>query len=87
MFIVAPGEGVSTCRSKGPTGELAERTFDCVIVSHGLQGKIKKMEVLKALPAFSGGELPGRSKVEVGREEEEEGQKQKMEKEVMNEKY
>ena len=28
MFIEAPEEGVSTCRSKGPNGELIERTYD-----------------------------------------------------------
>ena len=28
MFIEAPGEGVSTCRSKGPNGELIARTYD-----------------------------------------------------------
>ena len=34
MFIEAPGEGVSTCRSKSPNGELIERTYDGVIASH-----------------------------------------------------
>ena len=41
MFIEAPGEGVSTCRSKGTTGEFIERTYDYVIASHSLQGKIR----------------------------------------------
>ena len=47
MFIKAPGEGVSTGRSKGPFGELNERTYDYVIASHGLQVKIKNMEVVE----------------------------------------
>ena len=93
MFIKAPGEGVSTGRSNGPFDELNERTYDYVIASHGLQVKIKNMEVVedfesrphkaviflverdkefqvwrvqkvpKALPGFSGGKLPGTSKV------------------------
>ena len=44
MFIEAPGQGVST--RKGPNGELVERTYDHVIPSHSLQGKIKDMEVV-----------------------------------------
>ena len=93
MFIKAPREGVSTGRSKGPNGELIERTYDYVVASHGLQEEIKNMEVVedfesrphkavtflvernnefqvwrdqkmpKMLPGFSGGRLPGRSKV------------------------
>ena len=47
MFIEAPGEGVPTCRSTSPTGELIERTYDYVIASHSLQGKIKNKEVLE----------------------------------------
>ena len=47
MFIEATEEGVSTCRFKGPNGELIERTYDYVIASHSLQGKIKKVEVMK----------------------------------------
>ena len=47
MFIEAPGEGVSTCRSKGPKCELIERTCDYVIASHSLQGKIKNMEAVE----------------------------------------
>ena len=47
MFIEAPGEGVSTCRSKGPTGEFIERKYDDVIASHSLQGKIKNMDVVE----------------------------------------
>ena len=42
----------------------------------------------KALPGFSGGNLPGRSKVEEGREEEEgeeEGQEKNVENEVIKE--
>ena len=35
-FIEATEEGVSTCRSKGPNGELIERTYDYVIASHSL---------------------------------------------------
>ena len=42
MFIEAPG--VST--RKGPNGEFVERTYDHVIASHSLQGKIKDMEVV-----------------------------------------
>ena len=30
MFIEAPEEGISTCRSKGPKGELIERSYDYV---------------------------------------------------------
>ena len=41
MFIKAPGEAVSTCRCKGPNCESIERTYDYVIASHSLQGKIK----------------------------------------------
>ena len=33
---------LSTCRSKGPNGELIERTYDYGIASHSLRGKIKK---------------------------------------------
>ena len=47
MFIEATEEGVSTCRSKGPNGELIERTYDYVIASHSLQGKIKKIKVME----------------------------------------
>ena len=47
MFIKAPREGVSTGRSKGPNGELIERTHDYVIASHGLQEEIKNMEVVR----------------------------------------
>ena len=42
----APKE-VSTCRSKGPRGELIERTYDYVIASRSLKGKITKIEVVK----------------------------------------
>ena len=37
----------STCRSKGPNREFIERTYDCVIASHSLQGKIKNMGVVE----------------------------------------
>ena len=43
MFIVVPKEA-STCRSKSPKGELIERTYDCVIASRSLKGKITQME-------------------------------------------
>ena len=46
MFIEAPKE-VSTCRSKGPKGELVERAYDYVIPSQNLKGKITKMEVVE----------------------------------------
>ena len=65
MFIKAPGEGVSTCRSESPNGELIERTFDYVIASHRLflveRDKEFKMwreqKMPEALPGFSGGNL------------------------------
>ena len=47
MFIQAPGEGVSTCRSRGPNCELIERTYDCGIANHSLQGQTKNMEVVE----------------------------------------
>ena len=56
MIIEALGEGVSTSRSKGPNGEFIERTYDYVIASHCLQGKIKNMEVVEdfeSRPHFS----------------------------------
>ena len=34
MFVEAPEEGVSTCRSKGTNGELIERTYDDVVAGH-----------------------------------------------------
>ena len=55
----ACGFGADTCssrrqekasqpgRSNGPFDELNERTYDYVIASHGLQGKIKNMEVVE----------------------------------------
>ena len=39
------GETISTCRSKGPNGELIERTCDHVIASQSLQVRIKNMGV------------------------------------------
>ena len=47
MFIKAPGEDVSTCRSKSLNGELIERTYDCVIASRSFLGKIRNMEVVE----------------------------------------
>ena len=44
MYMVAPKEA-STCRSKGPKGEWIERTYDYVIASGSLKGKISQMEV------------------------------------------
>ena len=38
---------VSTCRSKGPDGELIERGYGYVIASHSLQVKVKNMEVVE----------------------------------------
>ena len=46
MSIKAPAEEVSTCRSRGPKCELIEKTYDYVIASRGLWGKITKMEVV-----------------------------------------
>ena len=47
MFIEAPGEGKSICRSKGPSDWFIERTYDYVIASHSLQGKIINMELVE----------------------------------------
>ena len=44
MFIEAPGDGVSTSRSKGLNGELIERTYDYVIASHS---QIKTTQVVE----------------------------------------
>ena len=83
MHVVAP-KGASTCRSKGPKEEWIERTYDYVVASGSLQGKISQMEVEqdfesrpqkgllykpKVLPGYSGGRLPGMSTKEKGREE------------------
>ena len=46
-FIEAPGERISICRSKGPNGELIERTYDHLIASRSLQGKVKNMAVVE----------------------------------------
>ena len=46
MHVVAPKEA-STCRSKGPKGEWIERTYDYVIASGSLKGKISQMEVVE----------------------------------------
>ena len=45
MLIEAPGEGISTCRSRSLNGELIERTYDYVIACHSLQENIKNMEL------------------------------------------
>ena len=42
----APGEEVSTCRSKGPDGELIVGKYDHVVASQSLQVMIKKMNVV-----------------------------------------
>ena len=47
MFMKAPEEGITTERSKGPDVELIERTYDDVIASQSLQGKIEDMEVVE----------------------------------------
>ena len=47
MFIEAPGEGISSCRSKGPNGETIARTCDYVLASRYLQDKIKNMDVVE----------------------------------------
>ena len=54
MFMEAPQE-VSTCRSKGPKGEVIERTHHYVIASRSLKGKVKsakwrrwKIEAMKS---------------------------------------
>ena len=47
MFIKAPGEEVSTTRSKGLHGELFERTYCCVIASHSLQEMLRNVEVVE----------------------------------------
>ena len=44
MSTEAPTEA-STCRSRGPNGELIERPYDYVIASRSLRGKITKLEV------------------------------------------
>ena len=45
MFMEAPAEEVSKCRSRGPKkGELSERTFDYVVASRCLRRKITQME-------------------------------------------
>ena len=47
MLSEAPGQGVSTCISKGAKGEFIEITYHHVIASRRLQGRIKKMEVVE----------------------------------------
>ena len=46
MHVVAP-KGASTCRSKGPKDVWFERTYDCVVASGSLKGKILQMEVVE----------------------------------------
>ena len=46
MHVVAPKEA-PTCRSKGPKDEWIERTYDCVVASGGLKGKIAQVEVVE----------------------------------------
>ena len=46
MHVVAPNE-VSTCRSKGPTGEWIERTYDYVIARERLRGTLSLMKVVE----------------------------------------
>ena len=45
---------------------------------------VERTTMPKALPEYSGGELPGRSTVEEGREEEEAEEGRRMENELMN---
>ena len=45
MFIEA--SHASTCRPRGPDGEMIERTYDFVIASRSLRRKITKMEVVE----------------------------------------
>ena len=45
MFIEAPAE-VSTCRSRGPEGDLIERAGDYVIASRSLRGRITRRKVV-----------------------------------------
>ena len=47
MFIEAPEEGSSSCRSADPKGELIERTYDCIILGRSLRGQNKNMEVVE----------------------------------------
>ena len=47
MSFEAPGEGVSTCRSKGPNGEFIEKNYDNVIASHSRHGHIKITDVVE----------------------------------------
>ena len=90
----------------GPNGALVERTYDNVITSRSVKGKIKDMfesrphkpiacqverdrevqevrdmRTAKALPVFSGGRKPGRSKAEGGVEEEEKKEESSMRRE------
>ena len=46
MHLAAP-KGLSTCRSKGPKELWIERTYDYVVASGSLKGKIVQMEVVE----------------------------------------
>ena len=46
MHVVATKEA-STCRSKGPKEEWIDRTYDYVVASGSLKGKILQMEVVE----------------------------------------
>ena len=46
IHMVAP-KGVSTCRSKGPKDVWIERTYDYVVASGSLKGKILQMQVVE----------------------------------------
>ena len=69
LIIGAPEEGISTCRSKGPKGEVAEITCDYVIASRSLQGEIKNMGVVKTSNQghTQGSYLSGRNRQENSR--------------------
>ena len=46
MLVVAP-KGASTCRSEGPKDVWIERTYDGVVASGHLKGRISQMEVVE----------------------------------------
>ena len=58
MFIEAPEEGISTCSSKRPNGELIEMTYDYVIASHSKQEKVNNMEVVEDVRVKATKRLP-----------------------------
>ena len=47
MFIKAPEQGISICRSKGTNGELIKRTHDSVVASQSLMDKMKNMKLVE----------------------------------------